>query len=247
MDLTREEAISLFREHWSDLAYTTDHSPADKEWFIRERGHKVRFNCYLCEYVKYYIGDYESCNTKCPVEWPKTTDSIKGTPCQRSYYGDWTSHRGEWMSCKDEEKMRELARLISQLPEKAVVNTTPFLGKNSLVTGMAVEFSDRSVYIVYRNTSHGDLIISQKKESILPLHQYDDELVHRWFCEYNIMKVYAPPSPKDYGNLDKYVLRWSRPAEEVKIKEKEKVKITIDEIAAWKGVEPDNIEIIDII
>lgn len=112
MELTREEAIRNFREHWASLAIS---GSSDKEEYLQRHGFKsIKFACFLCDYTK-----GTGCKN-CPVEWPKTNDKHHhATPCTQSYFGDWADAE------KPEERSR-LAALIRDLPEKKEApNPTP--------------------------------------------------------------------------------------------------------------------------
>ena len=103
MNLTREEAIRLFREHWQWLAET---GSGDKMVFLKEKGHEDILNeCYLCE----YCNDVIYCD-ECPIAWPHL---LTGEPtiCGNSYYRPW-------LVSEDVEARKQLARIISELPPR---------------------------------------------------------------------------------------------------------------------------------
>jgi len=107
MELTREEAIRNFREHWGSLAITgTD----DKKEYLKRNGFpEIQDSCFLCEFTK------RTCS-KCPVEWPNMkTISLA---CVSSIYGEWGR------AAAPEERSR-LAALIRDLPIKEYEKPAP--------------------------------------------------------------------------------------------------------------------------
>lgn len=113
MNLTRKEAIKLFREHWSWLAET---GSINKLEFLNIKKHFVYVNCYLCDYVgqiNHYYGLETNCY-KCPIVWLRTNNAEGFAPCISSYYEDWYN-----TEIDDEKTRKALAREISLLPEKS--------------------------------------------------------------------------------------------------------------------------------
>jgi hypothetical protein len=107
MDLTREKAIALFREHWQWLAET---GSGDKMVFLKEKGHgKIKDDCYLCEYCGATYDSGTLCS-RCPIEWPHYLTGEPGQ-CTDSYFDDW-------IECRDVDERKRLAKIISELPEK---------------------------------------------------------------------------------------------------------------------------------
>ena len=84
MDLTREEALKLHREMWSDMQKEFGDCPtygerrAFKRKWVGERFPKesVEANCFLCE----YIGDL-SCSC-CLINWGR--DGESGNSCEKA-------------------------------------------------------------------------------------------------------------------------------------------------------------------
>lgn len=114
--IPRDEAIKLFRQHWDLICK----KGFDKRKALLEMGYSnMLYDCFLCEYaiaeLKKQIGAgtknrYDTFCCLCPIEWPGSTESINGR-CVSSYYG-------KFVSAVDEEKQRELAKMIANLPEK---------------------------------------------------------------------------------------------------------------------------------
>jgi hypothetical protein len=105
MNITREKAIRLFREHWRWLAET---GSKYKERFVDG---DVLNDCYLCDY----------CNalcSECPIEWPKVPRvniRVDDSPCIQSYYSCW-------LFAENEAERKWFAKIISELPEKGGKN-----------------------------------------------------------------------------------------------------------------------------
>jgi hypothetical protein len=121
MKLTKKRAIDFFRIAYWELARTGKNLKStiktiNISQFLNE--------CSLCEYVcqqlssegycdpSDYIGfDKDYCVKICPVIWPV------------NYNGDsicwsWNGLFTEWSMCLNIEKRKELAKQISELPEK---------------------------------------------------------------------------------------------------------------------------------
>ena len=81
-NLTREKALELHRQMWSDMQRDLGDNPnSDERWTYKERWINVHFpdeyvynDCFLCEYcceTQYPDRDdfsYDSC--VCPIKWP---------------------------------------------------------------------------------------------------------------------------------------------------------------------------------
>ena len=85
MKLTKEEAVRLFHEQWSDMQKELGDCPCsfDRDSFKREWCKKkfpdesIANDCFLCEYVEqadpgYFTGCY-----RCPIAWPL---NMRGMP-----------------------------------------------------------------------------------------------------------------------------------------------------------------------
>jgi len=75
LSLTREEALRLHRQMWTDMQKALGDCPSHeerkrfKERWCREHTPEAlpRANCYLCEYIKQI--DAGNCNDSCPIDW----------------------------------------------------------------------------------------------------------------------------------------------------------------------------------
>ncbi len=105
MELTREQAIKEYREHWDWCSWNPskrkDESP-------NIAGKHILHNCFLCHFAA--NGTFTQECKNCPVEWPQTNNEGM-LPCAKSYYGDWEQ-------AKLPEERSRLAALIRDLPEK---------------------------------------------------------------------------------------------------------------------------------
>lgn len=87
MNLTREKALTLFREMWSDMQKELGDNPSFEQrcnykykWASEKFPYEyVRHNCFLCEYVK-YNKDIGSCK-RCPIDWGH--DGIYDNACEK--------------------------------------------------------------------------------------------------------------------------------------------------------------------
>lgn len=105
MNMTREEAIRNFREHWASNAITGVDWTNKHEYLERHNYSNVKNDCFLCEFAQ------GNCNI-CPIEWPETGRFGCGSaPCVLSHYGNWHT-------TKTPEERKRLAALIRDLPEK---------------------------------------------------------------------------------------------------------------------------------
>jgi len=95
MDLTREKALKLHQQMWSDMQKELGDCPAQYErhrfkmkW-VREKFPKeaVCSNCFLCEYVNSAQDHKCSC---CPINWGRDGESTNS--CEKTISGigvDW--------------------------------------------------------------------------------------------------------------------------------------------------------------
>lgn len=88
MKLTREEALKLHRQMWSDMQKELGNCPSCEQrnrfkhrwcrknerehfknyWYLDHTpGAMPRCDCYLCEYTKQI--DADDCNSGCPIDW----------------------------------------------------------------------------------------------------------------------------------------------------------------------------------
>ena len=88
MKLTKEEAVRLFHEQWSDMQKELGDCPSYRERLIFKRdwcekrfpGETICAYCFLCEYMR-HKASYSTCNF-CPIVWPLdecSSSSIIGT------------------------------------------------------------------------------------------------------------------------------------------------------------------------
>lgn len=74
MKLTKEEAVRLFHEQWSDMQKELGDRPGPYSRALFKRiwcdsyfpGESIESNCFLCEYARQY--DHKCSN--CPIKWP---------------------------------------------------------------------------------------------------------------------------------------------------------------------------------
>lgn len=79
MKLTREEALELHRQMWSDMQNSLGDSPSlaerinFKKWWCNKHfpSERIVSFCFLCEYTKQY-GKY--CCDHCPIKWDDDYD-----------------------------------------------------------------------------------------------------------------------------------------------------------------------------
>ena len=78
--LTRERAIELHRQMWTDMQKQLGDNPTDIERFLfKSRWCEEHFpyvkilnDCFLCEYVTYYANErtkHKDCGECCPIKW----------------------------------------------------------------------------------------------------------------------------------------------------------------------------------
>lgn len=85
MRLTREEALELHRQMWSemqkelgDTSYQVDRLRFKEQWCKTHFPNElVVSNCFLCDYVEDKYPEY-SCKDACPIVWPTDTGSCTG-------------------------------------------------------------------------------------------------------------------------------------------------------------------------
>lgn len=100
MELTRERALELHRQMWSDMQKDLGDDPTREQRFEYKRNwleknfpdSRIRHNCFLCEYANV---DYSYCEEFCPVEWPagrcEDGREIYDTDLDEYHYpDDWT-------------------------------------------------------------------------------------------------------------------------------------------------------------
>ena len=120
MNLTREEAVRLFREQWSDMQKDLGDIPtADdrlkykRRWCASHRRFAIN-SCFLCEYVRQemtrqgIVSSLLYCHM-CPIAWP----TWNGTCCSKRLVG------GTFI--KDDYYLAASISQILSLPERDVV------------------------------------------------------------------------------------------------------------------------------
>lgn len=110
MKLTRKKAIELFRKHWRSIARDKENNGKYTKWFeayISKHG-DINGSCFLCEYDKQQ--HYKYCNKTCIIQWPNCYHCLDN----RSLFS-------KWERAKIHDKAKEIARLISELPERKEV------------------------------------------------------------------------------------------------------------------------------
>lgn len=83
MDLTREEALKLHRQMWTDMQKELGNDPTGvrrhifkERWCEKHKPRDVVYNdCFLCDYVKHAMRKKEICSLflhcqLCPIAWP---------------------------------------------------------------------------------------------------------------------------------------------------------------------------------
>ena len=95
MDLTREEALKLHRQMWTDMQNDLGNAPgiADREtykddWCDEHGFEDVDNSCFLCEYSH---GKRQASCYYCPVKWP-TWSGI----CFSAFLEDGTKLKGDY-------------------------------------------------------------------------------------------------------------------------------------------------------
>lgn len=132
--LTKGEAVQKFREHWRYIAGElesggTDWNPVTlKRNMLQPEGrtrHIVNW-CWLCEYARQRVEELELetddwgglwCARFCPIKWA----SVMGeATCLSALYGKFTRMLEFNASKKIMRDAAQLARAISELPEREV-------------------------------------------------------------------------------------------------------------------------------
>lgn len=94
MKLTREKALELHYQMWSDMQNDLGDDPGANEREVYKSkwigehfpGQKVAFDCFLCEYTHKSILSNDAC-VNCPIEWKSLSeeDYENGGRCFFSY------------------------------------------------------------------------------------------------------------------------------------------------------------------
>lgn len=102
MTLTRERALALHREMWTDMLNTLGETPTQREraefkrkWCESHGYSPVEHSCFLCELVRFRDGRHRFTDTgcdcaRCPIVWTKN-DWKYSCPCENGGYEgvDW--------------------------------------------------------------------------------------------------------------------------------------------------------------
>lgn len=107
MQLTREKALELHRQMWTDMQRDLGDEPSHEQrhrykadWCHKHfPGDSITCNCFLCEYCNsvYYWWEYDNC--ECLIKWPEG--------------------RCEDGSCEDDWRYMPISKLLA-LPEREV-------------------------------------------------------------------------------------------------------------------------------
>lgn len=81
MKLTRERALELHRQMWTDMQRDLGDCPTAEQriryksnWCKRNSFERINFNCFLCEYTyEHTLGHFMNCD-KCPIVWGDEDD-----------------------------------------------------------------------------------------------------------------------------------------------------------------------------
>ena len=183
MELTREEAIRNFREHWGSLAITgTD----DKKEYLKRNGFpEIQDSCFLCEFTK------RTCS-KCPVEWPNMkTISLA---CVSSIYGEWGR------AAAPEERSR-LAALIRDLPIKEYEKPAPKFAVGDKVVPVSksmgcnwAKWEEDNDFVHKHFKTHGFLYVSRIRNDRIELSATPQDMGDH-FLESDLIP-YVEPKPE---------------------------------------------------
>ena len=125
LNLTREEAVKLHRQMWTEMQEKLGDCPSAKDrdnfkadW-CKEHfpNHSILNDCFLCDYVNHDFASTTYCLNRCPIDWESLKKySYQTTDCcavYKEYDGD----------DDDEENEIYYTALISEilaLPEREV-------------------------------------------------------------------------------------------------------------------------------
>lgn len=114
MELTRERALELHRQMWTDMQKDLGDNPTyEQRYHYKARWihtnlpyNDIACNCFLCEYAKV---SYEECEDYCPIEWP----------AGRCEDGSWYDEESAKWDYSDSWTHMPISRLL-ELPEREV-------------------------------------------------------------------------------------------------------------------------------
>lgn len=91
MELTKEKALELHRQMWTDMQKYLGDSPSamqrvtfkDKWCEKHFPGEEIRHSCFLCEYTRQFSESRGEYCSRCPVVWPcEPSDGIDDYFCE---------------------------------------------------------------------------------------------------------------------------------------------------------------------
>ena len=91
MELTKEKALELHRQMWTEMQKMFGDKPSAmkrvtfKDKWCEEHfpGVEIRHSCFFCEYTRQFSGCGEEDCSKCPVVWPcEPSDGIDDYFCE---------------------------------------------------------------------------------------------------------------------------------------------------------------------
>lgn len=107
LNLTREEAVKLHRQMWTEMQKKLGDNPsADERYGFKADWCKEHFpnnninnDCFLCEYVSHYRCATEYCLASCPIDW-ESLKKISSQPSDccavyKHYEGDYDDENNE--------------------------------------------------------------------------------------------------------------------------------------------------------
>ena len=95
MELTKEKALELHRQMWSEMQkYLGDNPSAMQRVAFKDKwceehfpGEEIRHSCFLCEYTRQFSESGDKDCSRCPIVWPcEPSDGIDDYFCE----GYWT-------------------------------------------------------------------------------------------------------------------------------------------------------------
>jgi|GEM_PF-7026912 len=89
--------------------------------------------------------------------------------------------------------------------------------KNNLHTGSLVRLKNDDFFIVYKNTTYGDVL--RNDETIISLNEFNSILNHKHTAEFTIVELHESKSLFDFHRFETYDILWNRKIIEMDIKE----------------------------
>lgn len=83
MELTREQALKLHRQMWTDMQHDLGDCPMKRqrfnykdEWTYEHfPDESIQYSCFLCEYADQHIKDSDGLCEECPIIWPNENEA----------------------------------------------------------------------------------------------------------------------------------------------------------------------------